>query len=108
MPSVVRTFDYINKKHPIGNVNQDHTGGVFLVLDGKVLGGRPGGGTPWKIDEQTRIHCGDPSWTEVFDDHFHFPIGVALAITVSSGPVGDEYEGHFSGSIELWYQDLGA
>lgn len=107
MPSVVHNYDKINNTHPLGDVDVDHYEPVFLVPQGMVLGGRPGGGEPWQNNETTAHDCGDRHWSTVHDPHFGFPIGRRLAVAVYGGPIGDAYEGHVSGSIELWYRPLG-
>lgn len=68
--------------------------------------GHPEGGDPWDNQETTAHDCGDRHWSTVHDEHFGFPIGRKLEVAVYSGPIGDEYEGHISGSIRLWYKSL--
>ena len=99
--------DKRNTTHVSFDVDEDHYDKTFLVPDGKVLGGRDSD-DPWENHEHTAIHCGTRHWSTVRDPHFNLPIGRRLRVTVRSGPIGDEYEGHVSGAIELWYKDLGA
>jgi hypothetical protein len=106
MPSVVRTYDYRNSTHVWADVTTEPYSPVFLVPKGMIMKDRPGGGDPWENHENSHPNCGERHWYTVKDPQFGFPIGRKLTVNVKSGPIGDEWEGHIGGAIELWYGPL--
>jgi hypothetical protein len=99
MESIVKSFDESDTVHNPFEVHTRHVELDFLVPDGKVM-------DHYEYHEITRHDCGDPSISVIQDGHFPFPIGARLNVSITSGPIGDEFEGRITGTFVLFFKDL--
>jgi hypothetical protein len=100
------SYDRIHDTHDIGDVSEDHWDISFTVPRGSLMWRQEPHPDGFEVTETVAHDCGDRSWSEVYESQFGFPIGMRLQVTIRSGPVGDEYEGHVAGSIRIWYVRL--